>query len=184
MGCDGGITWYQAWNEKDCETASRLIEPTGLLDDELRDEDWKFLKKNKHTLPKHIIIARYGTDLEHNGLIDLAEILRHPSACGDLERTFEDIALEIATCPDWKIYNLAKLDQLIFRKIAGYSSLLYKEPFGCDIEKRSRIRLEQCEKHMQRALANVQRMTVSEWCNTLYSTIRNWDQPGIVETWT
>lgn len=175
MGCDGGITWMRTWSDTDGEIARRYIKPLGVLDDELRNEDWKYIKE--HLLDRHVIYARYGTDLEHRGLLDVQEILQSGKLHND-KRTFEEIALNIATCEDWEVFQFSKLEKLLFKSLTYYS---YNE---IEYWSRQNYRLKSCEKSMQRILCELQHVKVCDWAHQLYASILDWDNCKIVQTWT
>jgi hypothetical protein len=186
MGADGGLTWMSVRDPKKLDRARELITPLGILDDEWRNEDHEYIDKHKPIDWSSDLVARYGTDLDHDGMRDLYEILAYIEI--DL-RTFEDIALDIATRPEWQMFQMSTFEKAIHRACSPSSWYEYHRlsPYWSDhnrvVEERPANRVKVASEDALQRLGVARRMRVNDWEAEL-KRLLYWERYGSVETWT
>jgi hypothetical protein len=188
MGADGGLIWMEVREPKKLSRVHDLLAPFRWFTTTFRDEDSEWIKKHPKEIDfKACIVTRYGTDLEHDGIHDLYEILAYMED-GDT-RTFEDIILDLATRPDYEMYDLDTLDEALLLAVSwsswydyqrsGIHNSDYQETLNTRANKRLRLADEE---HLQR-LGVLRHLTVDAWGAELKRLLK-WSRYHIVETWT
>jgi hypothetical protein len=186
MGADGGLTWMSVHETKKLDRAKLLIQPLGILDDKMRDEDHRYIDEHHPIDWSTDIVARYGTDLNHDGMRELYEILAYME---DDSRTFEEVALDIATRPDWQMYQMGTFEKAVHRLCDWSSWYDYHgfSPFWSDrakvIEERPSKRLKVASEEALQRLDDIRHMKVVDWTAEL-KRLLVWERYGTVETWT
>jgi len=186
MGADGGLTWMYVREEAKWQRAVNLLAPLGYFDAKFRDEDSAYIREHRPFDHKVVLVARYGTDLDHDGMREVYEILAYME---DDERTFEEVALDIATRPDWLMFSMETFEQAVMRtcdssawydyfRIGRYWSdrdaVIAERP-----AKRIRVGTEAGLKH----LGIIRNMKVDDWTAEL-KRLLHWERYETVETWT
>ena len=189
MGADGGLIWMEVREPKKLSRVHELLAPFEWFSTEFRDEDSEWLRKNPKEIDfKACIVTRYGTDLnDRDGIHDLYEILAYMED-GDT-RTFEDIILDLATRPDYEMFQLDKLEECLWLGFDQSSRYDYRgiQPFHSDYQETlntradKRLRLAD-EEHLQR-LGVLRHLTVDAWGTELKRLLK-WGRYHTVETWT
>lgn len=187
MGADGGLTWMSVRDptKNRIARAVSLVGPLGYLNNKWRDEDYAYVKAHPQDF-ENCLIARYGTDLDHDGMRELYEILAYME---EDARTFEEIALDIATRPDWQMFDMGTFEQAVFRA-CDWSAWYDYHRVSYYWSDRDRVIAERPAKRVRVAdeanlarLAAVRTMTVNDWTAELKRLLR-WEKYHTVETWT
>ncbi len=187
MGADGGLNLVRLKDPSKRDRAVELIAPLGLLDYSWRDEDEEYIKNNP--LPDDIILSKYGTDMSHCGMRDLYYIFAEfePEYRNDwlfgIYWTFEDIVLNLMTCPEWQLFNLSTLERQIIRQCSN--EMYYKYVQKEDFMWREFYQPEPIERDMKyiESLKDIWKMTIGDWVSELKELLY-WKNVAVVETWT
>jgi hypothetical protein len=186
MGADGGLTWMSVRDPKKLDRAKALITPLGFLDAKFRDEDHEYIDKHKPVDWTTDIVARYGTDLDHDGMRELYEILAYFE---NDERTFEEVALDIATRPDWMMFQMDTFEQAVMRACdwSSWSDYHRLSPYWSDhnqvIAERPTKRAVVASEEALKRLEPIRHMKVEDWVAEVKRLVK-WDRYNTVETWT
>jgi hypothetical protein len=166
MGADGGLNWMPIKKVDKFNHAIKLIAPLGILDYRLRQEDYEWLELNEKLIPACCILSKYGTDMNHQGLDDLYEILEYDDDTYD-DWTFLEVLEDIYSCPEsqsWQEYqNQSSLRDKL--KLEGY--FYTDSPF-------------EDKKEKFKYFIN---MKIGDWKRELKDII-DYRKIGSVETWT
>jgi hypothetical protein len=177
MGADGGLCWIQLRRPGDRELAYTLIEPLGLVGGDYRDEDWAYLKAHPE-IGETSLISRYGSFLDNQGIHELRGIL---SSGSDDGRTFEDVALDLATRPEWQMYDLTPVEGAVLRTCAWSVWVDYTERRNATYREEGRA--TQIGEGLTQ-LGALRSLRVSDWVREIRSLLVNWEHPEMAETWT
>ncbi len=182
MGADGGLSWMFLHDVKDDGRVCDLLRPLHFFTNIRRGESYEWLEKNP--LGPLAIIVPYGTDLwGHPDFRDLKEVLDSIEEGGPEAKegtTFSDMALEIATRPEWGTYSFSELELWVFRGCA-YCLVDAYRPYGYGKRDEDRRFSEIIEGIPD--LGELQDMKVIDWARELKQKLR-WTEYHSVETWT
>ncbi len=182
MGADGGVNWMCLKKSEYSKLAISLLQPLQLLNDNWRyGEDFDF-DTIVDAFPSNCITSTYGTDRDIQGLDDLRDILGDEEIENDL-RTFEEVAEDLATRPEWQMYKLSELEKLILY-ICGYTvwynyCYVYRvnrDPMND--ENRMKTIMEDIDH-----LGDLRNILVKDWARWLKNLL-DWEHVGMIETWT
>lgn len=173
MGADGGITWVKVKDSKYQKRAQDLISILGLYESH-RDEHSEWIRENGLPYPSNVILtADYGTDLNHYGMMTVRDILEEEYDC---DLTFSELLEDLATRPEWQMFNLFRIELAILRVCWLDYEYGYYTKHPCN------DRLEKIFKQSH-YFDSVKDMKVSDWVDELKKILvmGSFDQ---VETWT
>lgn len=157
--------------------ANQLLEELGFFTDQWRDEDYAYEKEN--SLPSPAVVAKHGTDCSRSGMFDLRDILGNTDSTS---LTFEEIAMDLATCPEWQLYQLPYLQKQILYQVSRTDYGFYCDRYSENPCKNDEARLERIKEGMKR-LGTLLPLSVAEWMGELKEILK-WREVISVETWT
>lgn len=182
MGADGGLSWMFLHDVKDDGRVCDLLRPLNFFTNIRRGESYEWLEKNP--LGPLAIIVPYGTDLwGHPDFRDLTDVLTSIEEGGPEAKegtTFSEMALEIATRPEWGTYSFSELELWVFRGCA-YGLVDAYRPYGYGKRNEERRFSEIIEGIPE--LGELQDMKIIDWARELKKKLR-WTEYHSVETWT
>lgn len=179
MGADGGLNWMLLKVPASRERAASLVYDLGLLATNWRDEDTEWEQENP--LPSDAVVSRYGTDMEHSGMEDLRDILYEIE---DDPRTFLEVAEDLATRPEWQMYQLTPLEEAVLRHCSW--SVWYDYRYrGNRFDEARRYESCRADRIMEgvKHLEDITNMSVQAWAEELKKLL-HWETAYSVETWT
>lgn len=187
MGADGGISWLYVKKKEDLQRVYNLLE-IFRINSSFRYETSEWLHNND--LGPCAVLIPYGTDMDDKpSAREISEILSSikkfgPEAQEDI--TFEEMALDMATCPEWQMYQLSELQKCVLNVCSWSVYYDYAYPWRRDRYNSAESKDSKRTQDILEGIPDLEEfrnMSILSWAKELKEKLL-WEDFHSAETWT